>query len=206
VATGTVDPTAVACTLTRAANMISADSKYAGDELTILKSQLPLADVNCDHPLHKFLQLAERAHAHLRLPHLQDAYAKDSRFFCVFVQTNLIHPVCGLIAEYADITISSGVNRITGDGVISHPAVAVVAHALHRSLHLSADNWHFPTPSPFHPTVARQHLLGFLLWDGWLRLPDQAEDRQKVAATSPLFLAAYGNGPAVLSKHWKYGR
>ena len=186
--------------------MYSTDSKYVGDELTTFKSQLPLSEVNCDHQLHRFVQLAERAHAHLRLPHLHDAYAEDSRFFCVFVQTNLIHPVCGLIAEYADITISSGINRITGDGVSSHPAVAVIAHALHRSLRLSADNWYFPTPSPFHPTVTRQHLLGFLLWDGWLRMPGQAEDRQVVAASSPLFLAAYGNGPNALSLDWKYGR
>ena len=141
----------------------------------------------------------------MRLPHLRVAYAEDSKFFCVFVQTNLIHPVCRLIAEYADITISSGINQITGDGVTSHPAVAIVAHALHRSIHLSSANWHFRTPSPFHPTVARQQHLAFLVWDGWLRMPEQVLDRQTVAATSPLFLASFGNGPDALSPHWKYG-
>ena len=186
--------------------MNSADSKYVGDELTTLKSRLPLSEVNCDHQLHKFLQLAERAHAHLRFPHLQHACAEDSRFFCVFVQTNLIHPVCSLIAAYAGIAISSGINRITGDGEISHPAVAIIAHALHRSIHLAADHWYFPTPSPIHPTVTRQHLLGFLLWDGWLRMPGQEEDRQALAASSPLFLADFGSGPNALALNWKYDR
>ena len=187
------------------ADVTSTVHTYAGDEVTSVKSNIPLTDINCDHSLSRFLQLAERAHAYLRLPHLRKAFAEDSRFFCVFVQTNLIHPVCSLIAEYAGITISSGINQITGDGVTSHPAVAIIAHALHRSIHLSSASWFFQKPSPFHPTVAREQLLGFLLWDGWLRVPAQVEDRQIVAAGSPLFLTSFGTGPNASSPHWKYG-
>ena len=186
---------------------MSADARstYVGDELTSFKTQMPLKDINCEHSLSRFMQLAERAHAHLHNDDASVAFPQEAKFFCMFIQTNLIHPVCSLIAEFAGITCSSGTNQISGEGETSHPAVGTIAYVLHRSIFSASAFWFFPSPTPYHPTVSREHLLGFMIWDGWLRTPTQVAHRQLVATGSPLFLRSFGEGEQALAANWRYG-
>ena len=79
-----------------------------------------------------------------------------------------------LIGAFAGVEVASGVNAISGEGKHEHaPKLRVVEGRLLQAYQDMVVSWDFELRTPLRMELFRARMSGVMMWDGWLRLPDQ---------------------------------
>ena len=91
----------------------------------------------------------------------------------LIMRNQILEPLA-LIGAFAAEEVASGVNAISGEGKHEHaPKLCVVEGMLLLAYQDMVVSWDFELRTPLSMELFRARMCGLMMWDGWLRLPDQ---------------------------------
>ena len=91
----------------------------------------------------------------------------------LILRNQILAPLA-LIGEFAGVEVASGVIAISGEGKDEHaPKLRVVEGRFLQAYQDMVVSWDFELRTPLRMELFRARMSGLMMWDGWLRLPDQ---------------------------------
>ena len=129
---------------------------------------LPLSDVGFRWEPDEVACIFEVATLH------ETAGGSEAGLVYELILRNQILAPLALIGEFAGVEVASGVNAISGEGKDEHaPKLRVVEGMLLQAYQDMVVSWDFELRTPLRMELFRARMSGLMMWDGWLRLPDQ---------------------------------
>ena len=180
-----------------AVNFVMGSGPNLRDSQT-MQTSVPGSSLKIKYDIDEVLNIACSRHGD---PKLQDIWNG-------LVMGNIIHPICRLIADFADLQCTNGSNAISGEFMGSAPEIDVVEYRVKQALAQHRRGWHIVHPDFFSREYLEDALLGLMLWDGWLRwLPHQMQARMQIFHVpfdwSKDVLCLRGHASPTLARYWQ---
>ena len=132
-----------------------------------VETYLPLSDVGFRWEPDEVARIFEVATLH------EAAGGSEAGLVYELILRNQILEPLTLIGELAAV-VASGVNAISGEGKHEHaPKLRVVEGMLLQAYQDMVVSWDFELRTPLRMELFRARMSGLMMWDGWLRLPEQ---------------------------------
>ena len=133
-----------------------------------VETYLPLSDVGFRWEPDEVARIFEVATLH------EAAGGSEAGLVYELILRNQILEPLTLIGEFAAVEVASGVNAITGEGKHEHaPELRVVEGRLMQAYQDMVASWDLELRTPLRMELFRARMSGLMMWDGWLRLPEQ---------------------------------